>query len=77
MVEWFDRLRTIYYEQVDGEWVPALSLGHVGTDRVVAAARKYGADYIVTDNRRPLDLPIVYPNRDHANETYVVYRVTE
>jgi hypothetical protein len=77
MIEWFDRLHTIYYNQVDGEYVPALSLGHIGTERVVAAAHKYGADYVITDNRVPLELPIVYPNADNHNDEYVIYRVNK
>jgi len=77
MVEWFHRLRTIYYAEVDGELEPAPSLAHVGTERVLAAARQYGAKYVLTDNRHPLQLPIAYPNATHANDTYVIYRIDD
>ena len=45
----------------------------------VAEARdlleRYSAGEAVDLCRIPLDLPIVYPNRDFANDEYVIYRV--
>jgi len=70
MVEWFRRLRAIYYEEVDGEIQPVKSLGHLGTERVAALAKEYGVDYVVTDGRRPLGFHVAYWNQE-----YVVYVV--
>lgn len=70
MVEWFERLRNIYYEEIDGVVQPIRSLGHQGTERVAAFAGRYGADYVITDHRRPLEFPAEYWNSD-----YVVYRI--
>jgi hypothetical protein len=68
VVEWLDRLHDVHYYQFEGEWYPYRSLAHGGTGRVERIAAKYHADYIVTDTRRRLGLPVVY-----RNEHYVVY----
>jgi hypothetical protein len=70
MVEWFHRLRTIYYEVVGGELEPVRSLGHLGTERVAALTHQYGARYVLTDHRRPLEFPVAYWNAE-----YVVYQI--
>jgi len=75
MVEWFHRLRNIFYYQLDDQSEPVDSIGELGTKRAVEMAHLYGADYIVTDQDHPLALQAVYPNREHPNDEYVVYAV--
>ncbi len=75
MVEWFHRLRNIFYYQIDGQSEPLNSVGALGTRRAVEMAQLYGASYIVTDQDHPLALEAVYPNREHPNDEYVVYAV--
>lgn len=79
IVEWFRRYRDIHFtDERQGELLdPVLSISHLGTERVLQLADKYGFDYVVTDWRRPLWLPVVYPNVAHANHEYVVYRITK
>jgi hypothetical protein len=74
IVEWFNRLRTVYYQfdPSEGGLVFAKSLGHLGTDHVRQVARQYGARYVLTDRREPLSLPVVY-----WNDEYVVYAVDD
>jgi hypothetical protein len=77
IVEWFRRYREIHFTAAGGETLldPLPSLGHLGTDRVLQLADKYGIDYVVSDWFRPLWLPVVYPNAAFANSEYVVYRI--
>jgi hypothetical protein len=75
MVEWFHRLRNIFYYQLADQSEPLDSVGGLGTRRAVEMAQLYGADYIVTDQDHPLALKAVYPNREHPNDEYVVYAV--
>lgn len=75
MVEWFDRLRDIYYYQLPKGAEPFNSVGELGTERAVEMARRYGAQYILSDRRRPLALRPIYPTREHPNDEYVVYAV--
>jgi len=75
MVEWFHRLRNIFYYQIDDQSEPLDTVGGLGTRRAVEMARLYGATYIVTDQDHPLALRAVYPNREHPNDEYVVYVV--
>jgi hypothetical protein len=70
MVQWFERLRTVYYEEVDGQLEPAPSVGHLGNEHVAKMARKYGIDYVITDHRRSLKFPVAYWNQE-----YVVYSI--
>jgi hypothetical protein len=77
MVEWFQRLRDIYYYQIGAHDEPFNSVGQLGTERAVEMARKYGADFIVSDQDHPLALRPVYPTRDHPNDEYVVYAVPD
>jgi hypothetical protein len=68
LVEWFARLRRAHYYHSAGEWYPYRSLAHGGTGRIEQLAKEYRVDYVVTDARRSLGLPVVY-----RNEEYVVY----
>jgi hypothetical protein len=71
IVEWSDRLRTIHDVEIDGERTSARTLGHLGTTRLRELAAKYRFDYIVTERRRAVALPIVY-----ENDVYAVYRTS-
>jgi uncharacterized protein DUF6798 len=77
MVEWFDRLRDIFYYQIGEGAEPFNSVGELGTERAVAMARRYGAKYIVSDQSHPLALKAIYPNREHPNDAYVVYELSD
>jgi hypothetical protein len=77
IVEWFDRLQRICYVDLGGDAKPLASVGELGTERALAVARQYGADYILSDQRMPLALPTVYPNRVNPNDEYVVYAVQD
>jgi len=73
MVEWFDRLRNLFYYQLGEDAEPFDSIGQLGTERAVEMARRYGADYIVADQDNPLALKAIYPNYENPNDEYVVY----
>jgi hypothetical protein len=75
MVEWFQRLNDIYYYKIGAGAEPFNSVGELGTERAIEMARRYGAKYIVSDQDHPLALTPLYPNREHPNDTYVVYAV--
>jgi hypothetical protein len=77
IVEWFHRYREIHLtDEMGREQIePEPSLGHLGTERVLQLAEKYGFEYVVTEWRKPLWLPHVYPNVAYANGEYVVYRI--
>jgi hypothetical protein len=77
MVEWFGRLRNIFYYQTVAGGEPTNSPGELGTERAVEMARLYGASYIVSDQDHPLALKAVYPNREHPNDEYVVYALED
>lgn len=73
IVEWHRRIDDVYrYTNALGERKNRKSLGHHSTQRVLELASKYRADYVLTDTRRHLGLPIVY-----LNDTYVVYRIPQ
>ncbi|MGE3641702.1 MAG: DUF6798 domain-containing protein, partial [Pirellulales bacterium] len=77
MVEWFHRLKDIYYYQVPDGVEPFNSVGELGTERAVEVARRYGAKYIVSDQDHPLALRTIYPTREYPNDEYVVYAVED
>lgn len=77
MVAWFERLQNVFYYNTGSGEEPTNTPGQLGTERAVAMARRYGAAYIVSDHNHPLVLPVVYPNRKHPNDTYVVYAVED
>jgi hypothetical protein len=71
IVQWQQRLDEVYgYTNEFGERDYVKSLGHHGTKRLLEIARTYQADFVLTDTRQFLGLPI-----EHLNDTYVVYRV--
>jgi hypothetical protein len=76
IVEWSKRYRHVYYQDAAGrETDEPQSLGDLGTERVRQLAREYGAKYVIASRGTPLWLPVVYPNAQHGNEEYVVYRI--
>lgn len=77
MVEWFGRLKDIYYYQLPAGVEPFNSVGQLGTERAIEVARRYGAKYIVSDRSHPLALRPIYPTREHPNDEYVVYAVED
>jgi hypothetical protein len=71
ILEWNRRIKEIYYYDGPAGLVgPIDSLGQLGDERVRELARKYGADYVLSDRSQLLSLP-----RAYRNEEYVVYRV--
>jgi hypothetical protein len=70
IVEWYRRLKDIYYTEVGGIEQPLDSIGVLGTDRVRELATKYHAAYVLMDRGQLLSLPIAF-----WNEEYVVYRI--
>jgi hypothetical protein len=70
IIEWYRRLKDIYYTEVGGIEQPLDSIGVLGTERVRELARKYHAQYVLMDRGQLLSLPIVF-----RNEEYVVYQI--
>ncbi len=71
ILEWNRRIKDIYYyEGAAGLVGPIDSLGQLGDERVRQLAKKYGADYVLSDRSQLLSLP-----RAYRNEEYVVYRI--
>jgi hypothetical protein len=71
ILEWNRRMEDIYYYEGPAGLVgPIDSLGQLGDDRVRELAKKYGADYVLSDRSQLLSLP-----RAYRNEEYVVYRI--
>jgi hypothetical protein len=77
MVEWFHRLEDLFYYQTGDGAEPFDSIGQLGTERAVEMARRYGANYIVSDQDNPLALKAIYPTREHPNYKYVVYAIED
>jgi hypothetical protein len=72
IIEWYKRLKDIYYMQTAGVETPLDSIGILGAERVRELAHKYGAGYVLMDRGQLLSLPIVF-----KNEEYVVYRIDD
>jgi hypothetical protein len=71
ILEWNRRIKDIYYYNGNaGPVGPIDSVGQLGDDRVRELAKKYGADYVLSDRSQLLSLP-----RAYRNEEYVVYRI--
>jgi hypothetical protein len=70
ILEWHRRIKDIYYfEGAAGLVGPIDSLSVLSAERVQELARKYRADFVLTDRSQLLPLAKVY-----WNEEYVVYR---
>jgi hypothetical protein len=73
IVEWDRRIKDIYYyEAAWGTVGPIDSICQLGDERVRELAKKYGADYVLSDRSQLLTLP-----RAYWNEEYVVYRIKD
>jgi hypothetical protein len=72
IVEWHDRLKDIYTTQFGGIDQNVDSVGSLGDDRVRQLAKKYHAQYVLSDRGQLLSLPIAF-----ENEEYVVYRIED
>lgn len=70
IVEWYRRLKDIYYTEFGGIEQPLDSIGVLGTDSVRELATKYHVAYVLMDRGQLLSLPIAF-----WNEEYVVYRI--
>jgi hypothetical protein len=70
IVEWNRRLKDIYTMRIGDEDISVDSVGALGTERVKELAKKYGAQFVLSDRTQLVELPVVYRNSD-----YVVYRV--
>jgi hypothetical protein len=74
LVAWRQRVRDNF--ESTGEEGEAIVIGtpeRLGTRRVRWLAEKYGADYVIGRQYPPLNLPRLYPTRDHPNTWYAVY----
>jgi hypothetical protein len=72
IVEWYTRMKDIYYANIEGVEQPLDSLGILGTERVRDLALQYGATYVLMDRGQLLSLPVAY-----WNEEYVIYRIDD
>jgi hypothetical protein len=71
ILEWNRRIKDIYYYEGPAGMVgPIDSLGQLGDERVRERAKKYKADFVLSDRAQLLNLP-----RAYWNEEYVVYRI--
>jgi hypothetical protein len=70
IIEWFKRLKDIYYTTDSGIEQPLDSIGVRGTEKVRELAQKYHAQYVLMDRGQLLSLPIVFRNKE-----YVVYKI--
>jgi hypothetical protein len=60
IVEWRDRLKDIYTTKFGGVDQSVDSLGALGTERVIELAKKYHAQYVLSDRGQLLGLPIAF-----------------
>ena len=70
IIEWYNRLKDIYYTNENGIERSYDSIGDRGTDSVRELAKKYHAQYVLMDRGQLLALPIAF-----QNEEYVVYQI--
>jgi Domain of unknown function (DUF6798) len=70
MIDWFSRLKDIYYTKVGGIEQPLDSIGVLGTERVLELAKKYQAEFVLMDRGQLLSLPVVFKNNE-----YIVYKI--
>jgi hypothetical protein len=73
VVAWWERLGKVYPGEVNYN-----GLYHHQTAGIQALASEIGFQYVVVDstfNGPPFDFPKIYPNPDHQNGSYEIYRV--
>ena len=73
IVQWWARLQDVFAaDQDDPDYPGYKSLNDLDENRIAELARKYQADFLITDNSDPpLNLKSVY-----QNEGYIIYRIT-
>jgi hypothetical protein len=74
IVAWHNRLKDIYTTQFGGVDQNVDSVGALGDERVRELAKKYRANYVLSDRGQLLSLPIAF--QDKGGE-YVVYRIED
>ncbi len=72
LVEWARRMRDVHWLKEQGKWRRFSKLTDQKEARLLALARRYDAQYLVTGNRPRLKWKPVF-----ANDAYAVYRLTE
>jgi hypothetical protein len=72
IVEWHRRLKDIYTIKFGGQDQMVDSVSPLDTDRVRELAKKYHAQYVLSDRAQLLSLPIAF-----WNDEYVVYRIPD
>jgi hypothetical protein len=70
IIEWYNRLKDIYYTNENGIERSYDSIGDRGTETVRELAQKYHAQYVLMDRGQLIALPIAF-----RNEEYVVYQI--
>ena len=68
VIDWRDRIETLYPATPE----PGNSLAKRSPQELLAIARRYGANYLVTESSPVLDLPSVY-----QNDCFVIYSLQE
>ncbi|TWT36254.1 hypothetical protein KOR34_11580 [Posidoniimonas corsicana] len=67
LVEWRQSVEDIYYDTTpDGHRRSIRSLSHLGATRLRELGQKYGADFALTVNYRPVSLPVAYQNAHYT-----------
>lgn len=72
MVEWSRRLKDVYGSEFGGVPYMVDSIADLGDERVLDMANKYHVQYVLSDRKQLLKLPIAFWNKE-----YVVYRIDE
>jgi len=75
IVEWRSRIVTVHgwaiHDWVDNRTRPYYpNLTYRSSQELIALGERYGADYLLSEDERPLDLPLQY-----GNSTYAIYRL--
>jgi hypothetical protein len=77
IVEWSARVKNVFSTKVRDEEIAVDSIGSLGTERVRELAKKYGAQYVLSDRGQLLRLPIVYGINKEEEGDYVVYEISD
>jgi len=77
VVEWRRRMGEVFPRQeAGGVWMTLDSPEKLGTHRVRALARRYGASHVIARSDQPLDLPVLYPTTGSATDSYYTVYAT-
>jgi uncharacterized protein DUF6798 len=72
IVEWSRRVNNLDPPDLAMVGATAVASRQAETARITQLATQYNADYVLTDHRQPLELPVAY-----WNEEYVIYKVAK